>query len=228
VPHKPAFALSDAFADLKDPVAAYWAGFIAADGCIHYPKRSNTPRLVFNVAKADSAHLHKIKTWLKSPNAVSPQPKKCVYLCISNARIVEDLESWGITRNKTQSLKPPACDPSVDYAYLRGLIDGDGSVGYFWQKYHGKRQVSLYFKPWLSLLIPPAMVDWVQSRMPAGSITTVNTIQQLSWNSFATLEWAYARLYTGSTPATRLSRKYTKWGSMLRAGRRYHGACDAE
>lgn len=107
----------------------YWAGFIAADGCI------GSDAVSIGLAIRDIGHLHKIKTWVGSDVEVLVQKKgKACLFRMYNKRIRLDLEQYGMTPRKSLTYSPPAfCVESV--GFWRGMIDGDGFVS------SGKRAV---------------------------------------------------------------------------------------
>lgn len=101
----------------------YWAGFIAADGCIHKGK------LLITLMHSDIDHLIKFKEFVKSDIELSTQNNgnaKC--LSISSKKICSDLALYGISSRKTFTYSPPDfCRKSADF--WRGMVDGDGYIG---------------------------------------------------------------------------------------------------
>ncbi|GAA0347047.1 hypothetical protein GCM10008931_42910 [Oceanobacillus oncorhynchi subsp. oncorhynchi] len=117
---------------------AYWMGFIAADGCVHV-KSDGCIRMKLTLSKKDKGHLVKFNESLDSnieirDGKVSPSGAefhKKTYdkseIVINSTRFCRDLISWGITPNKTYSLKLPNFEDKYIKDFLRGFIDGDGS-----------------------------------------------------------------------------------------------------
>lgn len=126
--------------------SAYWAGFLAADGSlIKSPNKPNTYRLCLSLASKDEDHLMlfkrtmrhtgKVTTAINKDNMVirrNPDAPRTVMKMINLCqvgRFLKDLEALGIIPNKTRRIPPPLLvDPLLRLAYLKGYIDGDGSL----------------------------------------------------------------------------------------------------
>jgi hypothetical protein len=132
-------------------VNSYWAGFICADGYIFH----NTKRNVFDfgilLSKKDITHLEKLKKdigytgpiCIRTPKHPAPNSTKIFQVC--NIRInnigkwAQDLEYiFGVIPNKKYRVGPPRLH-SIAYqlAFIKGLIDGDGSISYRSEKCFG-------------------------------------------------------------------------------------------
>lgn len=122
------------FESIDSADKAYFLGLLAADGNI-------SPRLTavrIALKESDADILEKFRTYLgtdapklrikhsKINNSFSAPQKN---LCLSRINLVQDLIHHGITPNKSKTLKIK-CDLK-DYKkdFLRGVWDGDGSVG---------------------------------------------------------------------------------------------------
>jgi hypothetical protein len=124
--------------DMLDERSAYWAGFIAADGCVY----KKTLRI--SLSEEDLSHLIKFKdniqyagNILKSVNKLSRHNKKwknvnMVTISITSAQIVEALLCLGITERKTKTLEFPNLPDHLIKHFCRGYFDGDGSWS-FWK-----------------------------------------------------------------------------------------------
>lgn len=133
--------VNDAFFSSLSLVSSYWAGFIAADGCVHYDKR-NYPTLEIALQVSDMQHLVRFKldceaynsnvnvcntSYVKQDGSVAEVSKiklAGVY------KMVDDLAGiYNITPRKSHSLLPPNIETKENIlAYLAGLIDGDGCI----------------------------------------------------------------------------------------------------
>jgi len=100
----------------------YWAGFIAADGCI------GIDAVKIDLSIKDVEHLRKIKGWINSGTDIKTPPKrKSCSFNIHNHKVRLDLKQYGITPRKSLTYSPPAfCIESIDF--WRGMVDGDGFV----------------------------------------------------------------------------------------------------
>lgn len=105
---------------------SYWAGFIAADGCV----TNNYIRIMLSIK--DLKILKQLKKDLQytGPIYVSKKRKRCS-LEFRSSSIIKDLKTkWNIVERKSLILKPPQTKlkKSNFLAYVKGYIDGDGSI----------------------------------------------------------------------------------------------------
>ena len=126
----------------KNSRNSYWAGFIAADGCL---QTDNGYRLSFVLSNKDKILLDNFKNQscytgnIITKNRFKTQTNKSYEqssLVINNCQNwFEDLENTYNIFNSTQyssktfSLKPPVLLDELDsYRYIVGFIDGDGCI----------------------------------------------------------------------------------------------------
>ena len=120
----------------QNPISAYWAGFIMADGNIHQKARTtHCGCLRINLAIKDLEHLRRfcldigcptiaIKTHTITKTIKNP----FCSLQLNHPKLGESLKTWGIVPRKTYNfVEPQVCDKVMSH-YLRGWIDGDGSI----------------------------------------------------------------------------------------------------
>lgn len=102
----------------------YWAGFIAADGCI-----SNKNRLSIGLKRDDISHLDKFVKDIEYTNPAKLYKDRCS-VHINCSDIYHDLKNnFNITEKKSKTLMPPPLeDEEFIASYIKGLIDGDGSI----------------------------------------------------------------------------------------------------
>lgn len=118
----------DFFANRNSLDCCYWAGFIAADGCVGSPKK-NCLRV-----KVKDTDLNHIESFQKSigynGNLHFSHKNDSTYVCINihSAKIVEDLAWFKITKRKSLTLEPPPLNGEQALAFLIGYIDGDGCI----------------------------------------------------------------------------------------------------
>lgn len=114
----------EAFGTLT-PEAAYWIGFLMADGCVH-----DESKVTVGLAKKDIVHLERLRSYLRTdtrPIQNVPQTKSRM-LKIHSRQIVKDLAHYGVTPRK--SLTALASNKINEHpAFWLGVMDGDGSVG---------------------------------------------------------------------------------------------------
>lgn len=111
---------------------AYWLGFLYADGCVH------NKRLSLELQEKDLSHLKLFKDSISSTHPITylkPREKfpgsysKPAYrFRISSPELSKDLASHGMTPNKTFTATFPVLPNNLTHHFIRGLLDGDGSV----------------------------------------------------------------------------------------------------
>lgn len=113
----------------------YWAGFIAADGCVHEAKKGK-PQLLVGLAAKDAQHVENLRAAIGAGNIsyatqhvkgydkAYPQVR---YQLRSNEICYDLARVFNITPRKTKTLTPPDLSGDLAYAYIAGYIDGDGS-----------------------------------------------------------------------------------------------------
>lgn len=117
----------DAFSELTEE-AAYWVGFLMADGYINRAKRG-APDVALCLAFCDVGHVEKFKPFLGSSRKITISKGKypAAIFSVSSGEIVARLESLGVTTHKTLTAK--VSDELLFNPYFwRGVIDGDGSL----------------------------------------------------------------------------------------------------
>ena len=107
---------------------SYVLGFILADGCIiQGTYKGYSDSLKFGVQSKDKDVLEKIKSELKSDHKLS-QNKNAVHFCITSQEIVNDLKKLGIIYRKSLREIVPKIPPKYAKDFIRGVVDGDGSL----------------------------------------------------------------------------------------------------
>jgi len=102
----------------------YWAGFIAADGCI----RSDRNTVSMHLGIKDLNHLEKFKSYINLSSNIEIFNNSC-RICISGKWFVEDLQhNFNITPVKSLTYIPPTLPKKLERHFWRGYFDGDGSV----------------------------------------------------------------------------------------------------
>lgn len=115
---------------------AYWLGFIYADGYIVNNRIYNSGGFGVSISEKDRSHLDKLNRDLDSNYRICDYEVKGGYkigakycrLLVSGSKIKEDLIKQGVLPNKTNILKPPILNPELIKHFIRGYLDGDGSI----------------------------------------------------------------------------------------------------
>jgi hypothetical protein len=143
--------------------SCYWAGFIAADGCLFEPRKS----LSISLAIKDKQHLIKFKEAIEFTGKVKESYTTCngkkfkictlrIYNC---GNIWKDLINiFNITPKKSLTLVPPNLNiNSLIEAFIIGYIDGDGSIGE--QRLSSNLNDTLYF----NVIGTNNLLSWIKS-----------------------------------------------------------------
>lgn len=188
-----------------NPTSAYWAGFIAADGCLVVRGKA----LAVGLRKRDKNHLQKFLNAIKSDYKIYYiQSNNSARIYISSSKLFGSLIKIGITPNKSlriRNVKIPLC---LMGHFIRGLYDGDGSIS--GRKItHVQFQIA-GFEPLLQqvqgVLIKKCKVNKVKI-YPLQKNSKTSRLQYTGSQIFRILEF----LYKGSNNRIRLKRKYEKY-----------------
>ena len=143
------FLREDYFEKIDTEEKAYFLGLLFTDGCIRlsHDGRQNQVRLELQLQ--DKYMLEKLKEELCSDSKLTFTKKKnksgtfseSAILSIRSNKIVQDLKKYGIIEKKTYLTKHlPNIPEPFQKDFLRGLIDGDGSI-YFTSCFNKEKQV---------------------------------------------------------------------------------------
>ena len=124
------------FSEISNPEAAYWVGFLMADGNVC------KSRVSLKLARYDENHLVNFQQFVGAKNHVIsrrtdenrlPQGTRGSYdsssLQFNCTKMVSDLSLYGVSARKSHSAVFSDAAAANKLCWL-GLIDGDGSVGY--------------------------------------------------------------------------------------------------
>lgn len=130
------YSINENFFSNGDLESCYWAGFIAADGCID--DKNNSIKIRLN--SKDEQHLERFK---KEINFTGPIKKSTLKQKSGNISKISEISLWNtiklrqdllekfnITPRKSLTLKPPdKLTIEQSLAFIIGYIDGDGCIG---------------------------------------------------------------------------------------------------
>lgn len=122
--------------DLEDPAHAYFFGFAQTDGSL-YAGIGQKGRFSIELSVRDEAVLHSFAAMFDVHSRVSYRqrttnfgPHRSAVWTVSDLAFRRELVALGLpSGRKAATVAPPTCRVSVR-DYLRGLVDGDGSVGF--------------------------------------------------------------------------------------------------
>ena len=118
-----------------NPTNSYWAGFIAADGCVYHGggkqklsivlKSTDEGHLVRLQSTIGAGTLHRGRSYSKERDKVYHNVRYVLY----SKTICSDLKRvFNVTQRKSLTLEPPIGLGTVNsLAFIAGYIDGDGS-----------------------------------------------------------------------------------------------------
>lgn len=164
------------FDNIDTEEKAYWLGFLYADGSIG----SNEFKLELNISANDIDHMKKFKTFMKSTvkDRIDISKGSRYPICrfsVRNKNIWNQLNSKGCTPNKTLTLTFPELtlfsDVKLIKDFIRGYVDGDGTLGLYSGK-HGR-----IFN--LSIAGTPMFLQGIQSQLGV-----TGTIRNESCNAY--------------------------------------------
>lgn len=151
----------------ETPRVAYHAGFLCADGSLTFV--GGSARLAMKLHEKDRAELDALREDMgarhttvstgtyKSGFAITPSAS----FRVSHPDLVPGLRRWGIVERKSaEGIAPGPMTVELVPHFLRGLIDGDGSLCLSRCRSH----VSL--RPEVTLLCHPTVAEWVVSNCP--------------------------------------------------------------
>jgi hypothetical protein len=148
---------------------ASWLGFIYADG---YISINTDGRKSFGVSLNidDKNHLDKLRIALGSthkiydyePSTTGYSKNKYSRLLIWNDKLVSDLIKHGVVEHKSNILLPPNLNTDLIPHFIRGYIDGDGSISKSKEAYR------------LRILGTQEMLDYMKQYIEGNTICKIN------------------------------------------------------
>lgn len=123
------------FSCIDKPNKSYWLEFISADGYVRSGDHKNV--LGIGLSPKDEEHLKKFRDDISASYPIKEyESSETSVLEISSKQICDDLSDYGIVPNKTEFLAPVDLPKNLQIHYWRGMVDGDGWVG-FYENRHG-------------------------------------------------------------------------------------------
>lgn len=158
------YNVNDNFFETPNMVNCYYAGFIAADGCVrkYSGKFVESYTLSFGLSAKDKDFLDNFLNAINYEGKIRKYEnngRKYVGVEIKSNKICEDLRNiFNITERKTHTLCPPnLSDKDLIDAFICGYIDGDGAV-YFSKNKDKQKKVGI------SIVGTDKMLSWIINR----------------------------------------------------------------
>lgn len=175
----------------------FWAGFIAADGCID--EKKNQVRICLSVK--DSYFIQYFKDWCQSSNKISGI--QASYFSITSNKIVSDLKKYyNIVARKSLILQAPV---RQSLSFIAGYFMGDG-----WIIKNKRRGFTLGFVGTTNML------EWIKSYFVDLSIAKVfkkRKISQLTYEGKKLILEISNRIFNNSP--VYLDRKFDVYQTLL-------------
>lgn len=222
------YALNEKFFSTWTPQMAYMLGFIAADGCLHkYVDKINSYLISIQLNSKDRHILESFNKMIGSDRPIRTIPKSESVAkngktykkgeqsgwCINSAQIAQDLMRLHIHPRKSWTAEWPGdYPPEFMHHYVRGFFDGDGSIHLIKHPSQTSKYIGVNFcGPEQYLLGLKAALEPIIGK-PYGYMRPVKVksgiYYQLVYSGAATIKKMMDWMYEGSTPETRLKRKY--------------------
>ena len=123
------YTINDDYFKIPNLQNSYWAGFLAADGCIDDGVR---PRIRLKLSNKDKTHLETFQSHCNYDGPLyhfTQSNKEYCSFETRNKEWVKDLkDNFKITSRKTFTLSPPNLSQENSLAFICGYIDGDGCI----------------------------------------------------------------------------------------------------
>lgn len=146
----PKYSFNQNFFSIPNIENCYWAGFIAADGCIRYNKKtqkSGSLRIVLH--GKDNIIIETFHKTIKYTGpiryfSIDKRPRVDIQLYNMNNWGPDLKNNFNIIPNKTFLLIPPNLkDLKLQLAYIIGYIDGDGAISIIQPKRYKSKHLLL-------------------------------------------------------------------------------------
>lgn len=191
--------------------SCYWAGFIAADGCIR-PKIST---VIIELATKDHIQLEKFKKSIEYDGNIKTNNRTTSFGISNSSKIeisgvkdwIQDLnEKFNITTNKSLTLKPPIKIKKNSHkaAFIKGYIDGDGSISCYKYKRKDRQNISSMLE--IRILGTYEMLSWIKQTISEFGI--INNAQVIEQNNI----YKYKLSSRNSIELSNYLNKYCKLG----------------
>lgn len=207
----------DFFERIDNELAAYWLGFMYADGCVLPQNKYGEQEFKIQIRNQDLELLEKFKQDIQSTYPIRYDNSKSnpqVIQSLRSQKTVNDLKKLGCVENKSLILTFPTLEQvPQDYVrhFIRGYFDGDGSISAYRRKETHKKQYTVSF------VGTQSFIQGLYKHLKLGSIfpdKRKNNSWYLNINGNHQIEQFYHYLYDDATRY--MERKYLKFQTLLK------------
>jgi hypothetical protein len=205
------------FEKINNKDKAYILGILLADG--HRCK--NVKQIRLKLQEQDKEILEKIKLILNYNKPLNfekrsnPNHQNTYSLIICNSKICDDLEKFGVVKNKTFNINAPIIDDELFIDLFRGYFDGDGWISIYDKKYNlpelgviGEQKFLLFLKEKLKKIYD------IESYFKEDKRSD-NRIQSLVIRKLNDVKKMYYMMYNNDNLLL-LSRKHNKFKQIIK------------
>ena len=208
---------------------AYWLGFLYADGCVMERINLKTQKrkggsISVGLCQEDKKHLDKLQSSLNSnvpirtkTSTTADKEFKSCELNLYSVKMVEDLIDKGCVPRKSLILTFPSEEVVPDellFHFIRGYIDGDGTLCLKWSKARQK------YYPSVSLLGTEDFISgllnrtqWKKNRVRGANKGESDPCKTIEWTAREDVLKIIYSLYDEAT--IYLDRKYDKYKQII-------------
>ncbi len=121
------------FDNIDSEYKAYFLGLMITDGNIfdNYKSSNHQANVNLTLQEQDKYILEKFKQELKCNKKITSDGRGCYQLSVMSNILKTGLAKYGVVPNKTFITEFPQIDRALYPHLLRGIFDGDGSVGFY-------------------------------------------------------------------------------------------------
>ena len=122
----------DYFEEINTNEKAYFLGILITDGNVFI--KNKTYKVSITLQEQDKYLIEEFCKEIKLNKKVTSDCRGCYSVQVCSKKMCEDLRKYHISPNKTFTIKLPQIDDKYMSHFLRGCVDGDGSVGFYERK----------------------------------------------------------------------------------------------
>lgn len=139
------FTCDESFFDTWTEYSAYVLGYVFTDGNVQCDPIASRWGLTITAAEKDVSHLERVRQLLKITKPLLYASKTRSYrMIIANRILAEKLVKLGVVPHKSLIVRFPRVPRAFLSHFMRGVIDGDGSVRYYDRKRSPYFEIGIY------------------------------------------------------------------------------------